>query len=622
MPQKPFKREQRRSRPKPFVAYDLETTRIKKEGGTPTPLYITAFSESFFLSTELKGKNKIIALRDILEAWFLTPERNNTRYVAWNGNNFDAYFIAQALLESDDWIIRPYLTRTKALRGIKVVQKFSTNGDKKLQFEFLDGLSMTGLASSNLKSLRKFLEVFAPEYHKLDGPDFEREEFDPKNRDHVAYAERDSEGLYWGLKEANRIVKELTDNELQPTIGNLAIKFFQSRLPENLLIWHPPWELNDKLHGCLKRGGYCWVQRQYRGPVWKYDINQAYAAAMRDCALPAGRCIHTVEFNDENPGVYHVRAKRSKQSRVPFYVRSIETDIGYFTNGAETETWITDTEIKHLRADEWDVEIIEGFYWSDSFNMAEMVNELERLRFTDPKGPSGPLGTMVKMIGNNAYGKTLEQLEGIELVMAKEKPDGYMQYMAEVPEMKNVFFKMGQVFQRPYHQPQLGIFITAHVRLIVRAAALEYPDKFLYADTDCVAFSEPVTHLKIDSKKYGEWKKEVDGHDYIIIGKKVYCDTLQAANPDPKERAKGIKAKGLRVRELTREDFESWLNGSPPTQKQTQRQNFVKFIGGQNMFSELERKGTDVTLSQQCKLIGDVFVPIQPRGKQKCATEI
>ena len=47
-----------------------------------------------------------------------------------------------------------------------------------------------------------------------------------------------------------------------------------------------------------------------------------------------------------------------------------------------------------------------------------MVGELETLRFTDKDGPSGPLGIMCKYIGNNAYGKLAEQLEGIELILS------------------------------------------------------------------------------------------------------------------------------------------------------------------------------------------------------------
>src|SRR3972149_2229918 len=102
-----MKRKESRPREKLFAAYDLETTRIKE--GTPELLYITAFSDDMKISAPIKGKNRLQHLCDILEAHFLIPERNNTRFIAWNGNSFDAYFIAKALLCSDRWILRPYL---------------------------------------------------------------------------------------------------------------------------------------------------------------------------------------------------------------------------------------------------------------------------------------------------------------------------------------------------------------------------------------------------------------------------------------------------------------------------------------------------------------------------------
>lgn len=594
-----MKRKEIKSKSKPYMAYDLETTQIK--AGTPEPLYITVFGENYKLSMPIKGKDKYECLCAILEDNLLIPEFNGMRYIAWNGNNYDVYFIAKALLLSDRWILRPYLTRTKQLRGMKIVENRKTKKDeRKLQFEFLDGLSMTGLASSNMKKLEKFLEVFAPDYRKLtDAIDFNNEKFDANNPKHVEYAERDAEGLYYGIREANRIVKELTGAELQPTIGNLAIKYFQSRMPENVECWRAPDNLRDILYAQLKRGGYCWVQKQYHGPVWKYDLNQAYAAAMRDTTLPAGRCYRSEKYEEGKPGVYQVRISRNEESLIPFYYRTLEKNLGFFTCGASVETWITSTEYEHLKADGWNIEIFDGYAWQESFNMADMVNDLERLRFTDPQGPSGPLGTMVKMIGNNAYGKTLEQLEGLELIFAKEAPEGFISYMPEIPGMENVFCRIKEPFKRAYHQPQIGIFITAHVRILVREAALRAPEHFIYADTDCVVFSKPVDFLDIDARRYGAWKQEADGLDYIVIGKKIYTDGNNVK-----------KAKGLSVKELTKEDYLDWLKGKLPVQKQIQKQNFVKFIGGADMFISNERKGTDVSLSQHARLVGNRFIPI------------
>lgn len=598
-----LKRNQLKSRKRKFIAYDFETTRIKE--GTPTPLYLTAYGESFKVAINLTINkkdqdidNKFIYLLEVLETYFLTKDNNKYSFVAWNGNNYDAYFIAKALLESDDYLLRPYLTKSKSLRGIKVISK----QNKGMYWEFLDGISMTGAQG---KTLREFISTFAPDFPKFH-IDFENTEFDPNNKDHKDYAMRDSEGLYHALINCNKIVNKLTGHDLQTTIGNLAIKYFEQNIPENVLIWRPNQELFDLLHTDVKRGGYCWVQKQYKGPIWKYDINQAYAAAMRDCKLPCHSCVRTDEFIPDKVGIYRVFIQRLKESKIPFYYRTIDKKLGMFTNGAKVECWLTTIEIEHLIKDGWLVEFVEGYYWEQSFNMKDMVDNLEKLRFTDPDGPSGALGTVVKYIGNNAFGKTLENLEGMELVLSKTQPnENFMPYDEFDKELENIWFRIREVTLRNYHQPQIGCFTTAHCRVVIREAALLNPDAWLYADTDANSFSESMDHLlEIDPKKYGSWKKEADGDIYLIIGKKIYCDLKE----ESKKRI--MKAKGLNIKNLTKEDFQGWYEGKIPVQNQIQKQNFVKFIAGKDMFLNIERHGTDINKSKQAKLIGDRFYPI------------
>lgn len=588
---KPMKRKLYRSRSKPFMAYDLETTRIAE--GTPRLKYITAFHPDFTLSEPIRAKDGFAHLCQILTEHLLTRDFNGWRFVAWNGNGFDVFFIAMALLQSEDYLIRPYLTRSNAIRGMKVIGLNSKAG---LEWEFLDGMAMTGLDAAKMK-LEKFVEKFAPQYPKLS-LDFSKQEFDPRNREHVRYAERDSEALYYAMQRASEIMKALTGNDLQPTMGNLAIKYFQSKIPPGVVIWKPSQEAREILHGPAKRGGYCWIAKQYVGPVWKYDINQAYAAAMRDARLPCGSSVRTNKFNPDKPGVYLVKLSREKRCRVPFYYRDINTNAGRFTDGREpVETWILSNEIEHLRGDGWSVAVSDGWYWSDSFDMRDMVNELEKLRFTDADGPTGALGTCVKQLGNSSYGKTLEQLGGIELVMSRQKPDGYDQYSVDKRELENVYFKTDEPFPRVYHQPQIGCFITSHVRIVVRNAAIAGGTSFLYADTDCCAFSKPADFLPVDPRKYGMWKQESDGAHHIFIGKKIYMSD------------DGKHAKGLHVKELTADQFKEWFEGKPPTQMQLQRKNFVKFISGAAMFGMQERSGTDVTKSAQASLVEGEFIP-------------
>lgn len=561
------------------IAYDLETTRIAK--GNPRPLYLTAYGAEWQCSIAITG---IEHLADVLEQRFLTTENIRARFVAWNGNNYDVYFIAAALLHTDRYILRPYMTRSKNLRGLRVVDR----EDEKRNWEFLDGISMTGLTGRPLKD---FLKVFAPEFQKLEAPNWDKEEFDAKNPEHVKYAERDSEGLYHGLMAAQSIITENFGLALQPTIGNLGIKIFQANIPDSVAVWEPPLAVLDVVRAQVMRGGYCFCARRYSGPVWKYDLNQAYAAAMREADLPSGRCIHAKEPHPY-ARTYIVRIKAKKVSNtVPFYYRAMD-GVAVFGTDTIEETWITSIEHQQLKREGWRIEMLECYFWDDAFSMKEYVDKLEALRSAAVDGPSGAQGTMVKMIGNNSYGKTVEQLDGIEMIMANDKPDGWHDYNTDDEALAHIFFRFQKPMLREYHQPQLGAFITAHVRMVVRRAILQAPQSWLYADTDCVMFDQPIAASKVfpvDPKRYGAWKVEAEGDLYIVIAKKVYTSV------DGKVK----HAKGMNVKHLNVIDFEKWIAGHPPLQKQVQRQNFVKVMQGADMFMERERNGTGIDLKQK-----------------------
>jgi len=570
---KPMRKKETKSRVKPLIAYDLETTRIA--AGSPQPLYITGYGADFFVSIALTG---IVHLCEVIEQRFLLPELKGVRYVAWNGNNFDIYLIGAALLHSDKYILRPYLTRSKALRGLRVALK----SDRKMSWEFLDGISMTmGQAVLGEKerskyadsTLKKFLSVFAPEYGKLEGPDFEREDFDASKPDHVRYAERDSIGLYHAMMKAQQIVMDAFEVPLFPTIGNTAIRIFQRNMPATVQVWEPPYTVLKIIRESVMRGGFCWRAKKYEGPIWKYDLNQAYAAAMRETALPAGRCIHGGDALNKYAKIFIIKIEASKPgNRIPFYYRDSEGDSVFGLNQI-TATWITSLEYNQLKAEGWKIKILDSYFWDDTFTMTRYVERLEKLRRESPGGPNGAQGLMVKAVGNNSYGKTVETLDGIELLLSREQPDGFFEYQAETDELQHIWFKLNRPQPREYHQPQIGSFITAHVRMVVRRGALTNPDAWIYADTDCLVFSEAV-ELPMDPIQYGKWKLEVNGEAYRFIQKKVYA----------KIGGGDQHAKGLNVKRLSETDFEAWFNGVAPQQTQLQRNNFIKVMTGAAMF--------------------------------------
>lgn len=575
---RPLKRRQVRSRLKPMIAYDLETTRITE--GTPEPLYITWFGEN------CQGALKVTSLKhlgEIIIARLLVPELKGTRFVAWNGNNFDVYLVAAALLEFPDYVLRPYLTRSKNLRGLRVTATQS-NGDKPLSWEFLDGMAMTGASAWPNKSLKFFLERFAPDYAKLPGPDFEREEFDAENPDHQAYAMRDSEGLWHGMQRANGIVMDTFGVPLNPTIGNTGIRIFMRNMPQGIVVWEPPSSALQVIRDYVMRGGYCMAVRRFEGPVWKYDLNQAYAAAMRDCWLPAGRCIHTDHVHKfANAAIYRIEA-RNLRNRIPFYYRDNEGDSVYGVREI-TDTWVTGEELQQLNREHWTLRVIEGWFWDEVFNMRDYVGQLEQLRSNAEGGPSGAIGLMVKAVGNNSYGKTIERLDGLELVLARDCPEGYFAYQESDDLFQHIWAKISAPVPREYHQPQLGSFITAHVRMVMRRAILLNVDAWLYGDTDGLIFSEPVQELNLDAARYGFWKLEVAGELYRIINKKTYAKVGIGFDSPEKH------AKGLNVKRLSDDDFRQWFAGTVPSQEQLQKQNFVKVMTGFDMFAKRVKRG-------------------------------
>lgn len=584
-----------------MIAYDFETTRI--QAGTPRPLYLTAHGKAFSFAMAIRD---FAHLTLILITYFLTEENVGVKFVAWNANNFDAYFNAAALLSTDDYVIRPYLTRSNALRGLKVILKEDVNKENPRSWEFLDGMAMLGLVGV---SLDKFLKSFAPpEFQKMKGAiDFEREEFDPSNRQHCDYAYRDSEGLYHAMNRAQEILLEHFNQPLAVTMGGACIKIFRAHIPDETTIYPPKVECMDLIRTYVMRGGFCYCVRRYQGKVWKYDINQAYAAAMRDALLPAGGCFHSSRGVHKFARVYVARIDaRNPRNKIPFYHRGLHNGRvrSLFSATEICDTWLTSIEIEQLQREGWSIKIHESWAWEDVFNMKDYVDKLERGRVNAPGGPSGPQGTVYKNVGNHSYGKTVEQLEASEYVLAQACPEGFVPFYGNNDQpLEHVFMrKLEDVPSKDYHQPQIGAFITAHVRMVVRRAALLSPDTWLYADTDCVVFASDVTgKMDIDAKRYGAWKIEESGTPYQMIAKKVYGEYEQEFDGQDPEDFTGpaspfrkYSAKGMNVKRLHPTDFYEWFKGAPPVQTQTQRNNFVSVMQGVEMYRSQVRRGTRV----------------------------
>lgn len=582
------KQRKRLAKAAKLCAYDYETSRI--EPGTPRPLYLTAYCPALHFESPIESIEHLHAL---LTGQFLIDDFMGYKFVAWNGNRFDAYFTAAAMIRDDRFIIRPYLTKSKALRGLKIIRAEDIDADvsRVRGWEFLDGIAMLGLTGT---SLEKFLANFAPDYRKLtEVIDFEREEFDPSNPEHRAYAMRDSVGLWHGMDRAQRILLDTFGEPLRVTMGGACIRIFQANIPRDITIFSPPSESEAAIRQYVMRGGFCYCAKRYTGPVWKYDLNQAYAAAMRECALPAGPSRHgNLAPVKGKAAIVRLTATHARNT-VPFYYRTMVDGRmrSLFALNEIRDTWVTSDEYWQLKSEGWRISVIECWTWKQTFDMREFVDKLETLRTTCEGGPGGPIGTMVKAVGNHSYGKSIERVEPIEFLLSLECPDGYEPYYGDgFGPLDHVFYRFSDSERaKDYHKPQIGAFITAHVRMVLRRAVLLNPDAWIYADTDCIVFSEDMTGaLDIDPKRYGAWKIEESGTVYRFIAKKVYAQVGGGKR----------SAKGLHVKALSDDDFARWAEGIEPEQEQTQLQGMLAVLCGAEMYRAQIRRGTRVEALQ------------------------
>lgn len=581
----------------PIVAWDLETSRIPMKAGDRLSVdlkYLTAFGAEGLIVSEPLADDK--ALAEYFETILFTPQRKRTRYVSWNGLRFDILLLFRAIVRhAPQYQIRPYVAGQGAIRGARV----SLTDNPKIWWELLDGMAMTYLKIR----LGKFVDMFAPDFPKLQSPDWEHEDFDAKNDAHRRYAERDSEGLFHALHGVDTILENLTGRGLQCTIGNAGIKFFERSLPVEAAVAPVPDPLWEGLFAYALRGGYVYAKRQHDGPIYQYDINQAYAAAMRT-RLPNGRAIKTRREQPHFLGIYWVTIARAEPSPIPFYCKTEAGPLECY--GESTQTLITSTEIEMLRKWGWTVDVQGGWTWRDAFSMTAMVDKLEHLRQTCEGGPAGPFGQIVKAVGNHSYGKTTERMSREQITIAADCPEGHIPWRPEDPDLAGFWVTLDDDprSRKRYHRPHIGAFITAHVRMKLYDAVMAAPEGFLKADTDSIAFDRPVAHLDVHPSRYGAWKLEYAGNRGIVIGKKCYLvvesERRVTAGISDVERRKENRGrpphsvcKGLNVRRLTLADYEAWLaTGEPPIQVMIQTLGWKSSLGGER-YRIQERHGAD-----------------------------
>ena len=404
----------------PLVSYDFETTRIPTRVSDPMrvqPRFITFHAAQWAYDAAPRTYAQTATIFEELWPQF----EPNTNLCAYNANRYDLRILLQALLNSR-FTLEPFTSKVSGLRGCIV-----RYGRKRVHL--LDPIAMLGMQCD----LKTFIAVFAPEFPK-GTINFDKVAFNARNPAHVAYAKRDSEALYHAMVRAQEVLRGICGQRLRPTIGAVAIRAFTAAMPAKVSVPALRSNLYTIVRRCVARGGYVFA-RMYKGKLWSYDLNQAYAFAMRECSLPSGRALPTRSFCEKKPGFYRVKLTRSITSAVPYMVRESKPPYRMLeTYGAGCVTWLTNDEVILLRRHGWECSIIEGYVFEGSFRMkafvvvlvwrlSEFLNDL-------------PVNVLCKYIGCNAYGKTLQEPVAMKVVLSPTMPKGAFPMVDPSPEAR------------------------------------------------------------------------------------------------------------------------------------------------------------------------------------------
>ncbi|MFP4052111.1 MAG: hypothetical protein ACLFVB_10280, partial [Thermoplasmata archaeon] len=303
-PMEPKKKKTRTKNKKKFATMDFETDNIEA-GKTPNIRYFTAAIPKTKNNKYQKPVPKTIGrkvtdgkqLTDILEELFLGDKHKPSMIITWNVQYEYGIIIRHCL---DELIARGYrIKNNEAFFSIE----WQEYHPKKKKYEwrkaiFADGMRVTGLMGIKLKD---FMCEFAPD--KVDSKeniDFNIEEFDADNPEHIEYAKNDSEGLWYAMKGFQNMLLKECGVDISVTIGNTAMQYVKSMIDKKVP------QISRNADTCFRlsfRGGINYAEL-FKGSCRKYDANKMYPSTY---FKPLGiRPVFTNIYRDDKQGIYYV----------------------------------------------------------------------------------------------------------------------------------------------------------------------------------------------------------------------------------------------------------------------------------------------------------------------------
>lgn len=364
--------------------------------------------------------------------------------------------------------------------------------------------------------LSKFAESMCPEYPKLT-LDFEKETFDPKNSDHVAYAKRDVEALLNSLIRFDLLIFETFDVHFKATTASTALAAWERSLAKGEF-YRPPSGHDDFIRSAYYGGLVFLTDTNTEARAKTYDCNSSYPYQMMTHPLPIGNPISTGRYMAGYLGIYKVTMKSPDDLIVPCI--PVRDSKGIVWPSGQFETTATSVDIDFaLKHGYRLLAIHEGLFWEESAKPFESF--ISKCRDLRVKYKGQPLEIVAKLMQNSLYGKfgSKKTRRKIYAHLDDEESMGC--------EPWGEFLIRDEIDDEMLALPQWAAFVTSYARRHLLTLVYSIgPERVLYGDTDSVTVREGVS---VDTgKDYGQWKLEKDWLSFKARGPKVYAGMKQS----------------------------------------------------------------------------------------------
>ncbi len=404
------------------------------------------------------------------------------------------------------------------------------------------------LFSSPPVSLRELLSQFCPEFPKLE-LNFDKQNFDPTDPEHIAYAIRDAQGLVIALQRVDRLLRSLFGVGVGHTAAGTAVNAWMHSLPPKTYHHASRYDSRELFIRQSYYGGLVFLTRTDRlisskvdQPVCEtYDINSSYPSCMRNMGVPAGRVIHSTDYLDGLMGIYRVRVRAPDDLIIPILPCRNAKGAMLWRRGV-FETVVTSSELIFAANHGYLIlEVLEGLAFEDRiFPFNDFISHCEDTRKQHKKQPGESLAKLMQNSLSGKFGSKRERLK----IFHPNMDDDLLG--AQPLEASDYFWSKKELDDTMRCRPEWSVFITAHARLkILQAAYSVGIENCVYGDTDSLTIlsGEHRNHLSI-GPEYGQFKLEKTWSEFRAIAPKVYSGKLVCG--DFIGAVKGVSKKAMR----------------------------------------------------------------------------